>query len=129
MILWDFGRSFIPGKIEPYRSTKSTDIELMDFERITSMISGNKGKYEKEYDILEEKLLNLIKLSKTYNDFVFVYSVLMHHPGIKEKDILAVYNTDKKIKSEDSNINKYIVSNPSKITPELIKYIKKEISF
>jgi hypothetical protein len=127
MILWDFGRSFIPGKIEPHK-TKNKDIEFMDFLRITAMLSHSTGKYAKEYDIMAERIENLIHRLKNYNDFMIVYSMLVHTDNVKEEDIIAVYDTDKKIKSKNSNINKYLVSNPKKSNPEFVKYFKNEFN-
>lgn len=126
MILWDFGRSFIPGKIEPYRNTEGNEEEFMDFIRITNMMGGNPGKNEKNYDRLEEILLELINRSKTYNDFVLLYSYIVHNHDIKESDIIAVYNTDKKLTSKDPNINKYIVKKTSNKTSKIgiVNYIK-----
>ncbi len=124
MILWDFGRSFIPGKIEPYRTSKRTEEEFMDYIRITQMIGGNKGTNEKNYNIFEEMLLQLIGRSQTYKDFTLLYSYIVNNPDVKDEDIIAVYNTDKKLKSNDPNINKYLVNKTSNKNTGMIGYIK-----
>lgn len=124
MILWDFGRSFIPGKIQPYRElSKKNDEELMDYIRVTQMLGGNKGKYENIYNVFGYTLFNLLNKSKTYKDFTMIYSYLVNTDGVKDNEIIAVYNTDKKLTSKEPNINKYIVKNPSKKTNKIIDYL------
>lgn len=123
MILWDFGRSFIPGKIEPYRNNKE-DEEFMDYIRITNMLGGNKGENEKVYNQFETVILELIKRSKSYKDFTLIYSYLVNTPNIKPEQIIAVYNTDLKLTSKDPNIAKYLVKPNSLKNDGMITYIK-----
>lgn len=109
MVLWDFGLSYIPGKIDPLNKTYTKiDNKSRDYKMVTKTLMKDEEQKRDDYDILKKKLLHDLKISANTEIFVLEYGLSLHIDNIKEDEIIETYDTDKKLKIKNKNIQKIL---------------------
>lgn len=109
MVLWDFGLSFIPKKINS--STKKPDNSITwktDYKRIISMLELDDEQTFIEYHLLGKKMDAILKNSDTPEKFLFDISIYINVEDVKKENIQQVFNMDKNVKTNDKYIKKYL---------------------
>lgn len=115
-LIWDFGLSVIPGKIENNRFRRNKKDKrhkaygkVLDYQRVTSMLYKDDTQRRDDYDRLGGLLYYLLmKFKHNPKKLLLTFGKLLNVDNVPENEIVATYNTDKKIISDNSIINKYI---------------------
>jgi len=112
MVLWDFGRSFIPGKLT-VNDRKNSDATIdEDYRRVTDMLYGNKTPGSEIINTANNNLAKalhlLIDKSKNYRELTASFGVYISQKNVKKSEILATFNMDKKVTTLDKTIKKYL---------------------
>ena len=106
--LWDFGLSYIPGKIKNKIPSKDKTTEWEDYKRIASMLMKDEDQTIQEYENLYVWFLNKMSQFQKPEDFIINYGrSLMPHETFNKPFIVKTFNLDKKIKTNDPFIKKY----------------------
>lgn len=112
VVLWDFGLSVIPEKVNPQNSRVN---KWDDYKRITSMLQEDDLYKNKKYDNLYRKISSIMKLFKNPEDFIIYYGLALQETNgisknINKSDIIATYNMDKKLLTTDETIKKFLIT-------------------
>lgn len=107
MVLWDFGLSIIPGKIDS--KGKASGMEwYTDYEKTIEMLEVDSHQKKQSYARLGDFLKDILYSSESPEQFLSKLYDYIHEKGIKSENIAGVYNMDKKVKTNDEYIKKYL---------------------
>jgi hypothetical protein len=106
-VLWDFGLSYIPGKIPDRLKGNTKDDSWEDYKRIASMLMKDSEQTLDSYHNLYIWFLEAMAHFETPENFVLNFGKSLNVQG----NIVETFNTDKEITSKDSFLKQSIIVN------------------
>lgn len=110
-VLWDFGLSYIPGKIPDRLKGKNSDDPWEDYKRISSMLMKDSEQTLDSYEELYVWLLKFMSLFKTPEKFLLKFGEYLNtisKDNVKD-NVIETFDTDKQVTSKDPFLKKSII--------------------